>query len=490
MNNIIDRVTYKRKDWVILFSITLIGLLLRLYRLNAQSLWYDEAFSVWVSTKSLADMIHPIVQVSWNHPPLHYFLLHVWLKLLGTGDLQARLLSVIFGTLSIVMLYILAKLLFDSKTGLIAALLMTISQLGVMYSQEARPYTQLLFLAICSLYFFIKALREKNIGAWWIFVIVSILLLYTNFYSIFILLSLFLYAVIYRRKYSIPISWVIFGVILTIVIFIPWFTTGVIEKALNISELTGSQPFWFAVNPRSFVSAINSFNNGKVQGLFNASTWWAYILGGILFTLPLLFVWFYKENKPDSVYRENLIYLVLVCFIPLSLIIGISYVFGIQYDVRYVLFCTIPYYVLIARGLSGIKPSVLQATIIAFILFYSIFSLRANYFIPYKENYRDALTYLVSEQVAGDCTVFSPFGKIPLEYYIYIGNDKELRVIDLGDDIKNNNCDRLWFVAYRRVGWAIEENNKWESILESTMVKNYEKEYFWINVSLYVSPTK
>jgi 4-amino-4-deoxy-L-arabinose transferase-like glycosyltransferase len=77
-----------------------------------QSVWYDEALSLTRSRLPLAEMMAKVSQ-DFVHPPLHNFLLYVWYKIVGFGAWQSRLLSVIFHTLAIVIMYQLAQYLFE-----------------------------------------------------------------------------------------------------------------------------------------------------------------------------------------------------------------------------------------------------------------------------------------------------------------------------------------------------------------------------------------
>src|SRR5271157_3894677 len=115
--------------------VLLLGLLLRVLYLNHESVSGDEAFSISLTQEPLSQVIHKLV-LDLVHPPLHYLALRGWLKLFGFGLFQARMLSVIFGTLAIVFLYLLAEYLFDRRTALLSAVLMSVSQLAIMYSQE------------------------------------------------------------------------------------------------------------------------------------------------------------------------------------------------------------------------------------------------------------------------------------------------------------------------------------------------------------------
>ena len=137
--------------WVLPVVVVLLGLVLRIVYLMHESVSGDEAFSITLTRDPLGEMMRRLV-LDLVHPPLHYLALRGWLKVFGFGLFQARVLSVIFGTLAVVFLYLLAEYLFDRRTALLSALLMATSQLAIMFSQEARPYAQTHFLALLSAY--------------------------------------------------------------------------------------------------------------------------------------------------------------------------------------------------------------------------------------------------------------------------------------------------------------------------------------------------
>jgi uncharacterized membrane protein len=479
------------RQFLALFAIVLLGFALRLYHLDYQSLWYDEAFTVWMGTQPLSGMTDAIAEEgletgTLDHPPLHYVLLHTWFKLFGVGAYQARLLFMIFGVLAIPVLYLLARLLFDHRTGLLSALLLAVSQLGVMYSQETRPYALLLFFALCSVCLFVITLRYRRALAWWGFVLCVALMLYTHYYSIFIILPLLVFVAIYRRKYALPAGWLVGGLALVVAAFIPWLMSGIITQALQSNALFHDQAAYFAISVSSPIKAINAFNNGKLTGLLDASPWWTYLVGGLLFSVPALLAWIDATNKPGTDYRESLWLLALLCALPLVAILAVAALFNIQYDVRYVLFCAAPYYILVARGLFNLTSARLRLAVVALILLYSAVALRANYFMPYKENYRDALAFLAQEYREGDCAMFLPFEDVPRQWSIYQGDDATLRVASLDTAASAATpCDALWVVTYRRIGWAVEQDEAGERKLQAFYSKVREERFFWVHVSLY-----
>ena len=63
-----------------LLPILLLAFLLRIAYLDAQSLWWDEAFSVTVSSMDLHSLLIATLG-DRVHPPLYYLVLHFWLTL-------------------------------------------------------------------------------------------------------------------------------------------------------------------------------------------------------------------------------------------------------------------------------------------------------------------------------------------------------------------------------------------------------------------------
>ncbi len=94
-----------------LSAIVLIGASLRLYQLGTQSIWFDEAFSVWVAKAGVLQIIQTTAKDT--HPPLYYFILHYWMAIFGDSELAVRGLSAFFGILAIPMVYVIGRQLFD-----------------------------------------------------------------------------------------------------------------------------------------------------------------------------------------------------------------------------------------------------------------------------------------------------------------------------------------------------------------------------------------
>src|ERR1051326_3037664 len=62
-------------------AITVIAAALRWYRIDAQSLWYDEGISAHQLTRSFAEIVR--ASALDTHPPLYYWTLKAWGELCG-----------------------------------------------------------------------------------------------------------------------------------------------------------------------------------------------------------------------------------------------------------------------------------------------------------------------------------------------------------------------------------------------------------------------
>jgi len=130
----------------------MLALALRLYRLDGQSLWNDEGTSVALAARDLATITRNAAHDI--HPPLYYYALHFWVKLWGNSEVAVRSLSALYGALTVLIVYGLARRLYGWRVAIVAGALAAISPLQVYYSQEARMYAQVTLLGALSFWLF------------------------------------------------------------------------------------------------------------------------------------------------------------------------------------------------------------------------------------------------------------------------------------------------------------------------------------------------
>ena len=116
---------------IALLGIVLIAAFLRLYHLGTQSMWVDEAWSVWISKLAVSQMVQ--ATAADVHPPLYYVLLHYWIMVFGSSESAVRLLSALFGVLAIPTIYVVGRQLFNKEAGLAGALILALSSFNIRY---------------------------------------------------------------------------------------------------------------------------------------------------------------------------------------------------------------------------------------------------------------------------------------------------------------------------------------------------------------------
>ena len=114
-----------------------------------------------------------------DQDPIWFFLTDLSYKIFGVNMFAARFLAVLFGSLSILALYLIVKLLYNKTLALISSIILTFSSFHILMSL-AEMDVAMTFFILLSLFFFIKSLKEKNekyLPLSYIFLGIAILLL-------------------------------------------------------------------------------------------------------------------------------------------------------------------------------------------------------------------------------------------------------------------------------------------------------------------------
>jgi len=118
--------------------IVALALAARLFRADAQSLWYDEGTSAQLAGRTAREIV--TAAAGDIHPPLYYLLLAAWSRLFGHGVVALRALSAILGTAQVAATLAIGRRLGGARLGLVAGLLAATSPYLIWYGQEVRMY--------------------------------------------------------------------------------------------------------------------------------------------------------------------------------------------------------------------------------------------------------------------------------------------------------------------------------------------------------------
>jgi mannosyltransferase len=163
-------------------ALTVLGAVLRLYRLGHQGFWFDEGNTALLVHFSPGKMLGLIPQTE-STPPLYYCVAWVWARVFGYGEVGLRSLSAVSGVLLVPVVYGAGARLISRRAGLVACALAACSPLLIWYSQEARSYELLALLTSLSLLAFAfvrSAPTPRALAAW---VIASAAALATHYYA-------------------------------------------------------------------------------------------------------------------------------------------------------------------------------------------------------------------------------------------------------------------------------------------------------------------
>jgi hypothetical protein len=207
-------------DLLVVSAITLIAFALRVDELGVPSFWWDDSYSAMVASGSLSDIVATLAQQDF-HPPLHYFLLHYWLRLVGTGEFSLRYLSVIAGVLAVPAAWIAGRRIFGPLTGLLAAALFALSPYLWYYSQEARMFALVPVLAVLAIYFCARGARKPRLVDWLGYTAVVLLGIYDFYYFAFVPLAGGLWVMLGQRRASIRWAWCV-STAATALLYLPW----------------------------------------------------------------------------------------------------------------------------------------------------------------------------------------------------------------------------------------------------------------------------
>ena len=147
----------KRKKILVLLICLLIGFALRFYTFERKSLWLDEIYTYGEAKLGLEDQLKFYEEKPYYlHPPLFFILTH-FLSPFTKPERDLRLLPLIFGTLSVPMIYFLSRL-FSRRIALPCTLSLIFMAYHISLSQEGRSYSMLMFFGMAGLYFLMKHL--------------------------------------------------------------------------------------------------------------------------------------------------------------------------------------------------------------------------------------------------------------------------------------------------------------------------------------------
>ncbi len=298
-----------------LLAVCALAVLLRVVNVDQRTLWYDEAYSLLYSQTSISHE----AGAADVHPLLYYQTLHFWIRLFGDSAMAIRLLSVLFGVLTVPVAYALGRDWFGPRAGLASALITAVAPFHVQYSQEARMYALLTLALTSATWFYWRAWMRGGAVNWAGFTLLAALSMYTQQLAAFYLAALGLLPALLRDWRQLRRT--ALAACAAFALYLPWFVhlPGQLD---NVRRYWLSRPhilsIWLAL--RSMFSVNLDFD----------AAWWlpTFFLAALLPTLL-----FYRaarvlrRSTPGSAERRALIAALWLGCAPIGLMWLASVVF-------------------------------------------------------------------------------------------------------------------------------------------------------------------
>ncbi len=172
-----------------LLSVLLVAGGIRLELLAARSLWVDEAFSLHIAASGPGQIVNTS-RHSEPHPPGYYLLLWGWQRLAGSGFVLARLPSVFFGLLAVLLTWFVGRSVWGDWAGLAAAAVVAFHPFQVFASNEVRMYALLTAAGLAATFALLEAIQDPQCTRkWLLYGVLAAAVGYVSYYGFLLLVG-------------------------------------------------------------------------------------------------------------------------------------------------------------------------------------------------------------------------------------------------------------------------------------------------------------
>ena len=417
--------------------IIILGLILRLININ-QSLWLDETVQAITSKGTFLNLF---VELQGDfHPPLYHLLMWGWAHLFGNGEIAMRIPSVLFGTATIWVVYLIAKNLFPQKLSIIhyplsipgiASLFLATAPFHVYYSQEARTYAMTAFFATLSTYWLLRLMSQQKLSFKIAYIFSTALLLYSDYYGLFVFLAQVIAILIILRK---KITKFLFPWLGVVVLFLPCLPLLWIQLKTG-SQATAFLPEWGRLVNLSFLKVLPltfiKFSIGRIT-IFN-KTFYAFVSAFLLIVYGLILLKGFLKGR--KFFIDTCRWVILLWFLIPVVVAWLLSFFIPNYQPFRLLLVLPAFYLLLALGISGISSIKIRTMASAFIILVNLISLGVYFKNPFfhREDWRGAVNFI--EENGGEKTIVllpSYTSHWPYTYY----SQGKVKLIGVGQEIK------------------------------------------------------
>jgi uncharacterized membrane protein len=502
------------KYYFFVFIIIIISIFLRFFLLQNQSLWFDEGWSLALSDgATVQENLFEIVsrEAGDKYQPLYYLVLFYWRSAFGDSEFAIRSLSAFLGVGSVIAIFFTCLRVYGKKHALWSSMILAVSSFSVFYSQDARPYALLIFIASLQIYFFSHSITESKSNKIISQVLFGIFTAIGSFGSILTTifsLSLSLSHIIVYKNFKEWIQWWIPPVIFSSPMI--WFylsSPAASDPTATVVTRTGIpivQNIMFVIYGilvgTSYGPPLEQLRDqNRIKVLVS---YWPHLL--LLFiVITVIFIALVKSllrQRKRKIYQQAdylFTYLLIISFL-------LSFLFALATKInwlpRHSFYLCIPIFILIPSAFLhkyqlqnklNILPQVAKLATVALVIM-NVYSNFQYYLNPAytKDDYRSAVRYLLQHRDKSAKSVLV-FGQPKL--FQYYGDSSTLYVPDhilktvngknMAEKISTvtNNADSVFVIINREFNWKLNDIFK----KEIGYLYNLESESDWPYMKIY-----
>lgn len=168
---------------------------LRVYNLDGQDIWGDEAWSIAISAAPLGESLYMEA-----NPPFYFLLLRGTRWLWGSTPFGLRYLSVLCGVLAVAIIGRIAHQLANRHAKILTLFVAALSPFLIYYAQEARMYGPVLVGGAGSLLAFIRLQTKHSKWNWFAYITLSLIAIFSHYYSFALLFAQAIYVAIQELR--------------------------------------------------------------------------------------------------------------------------------------------------------------------------------------------------------------------------------------------------------------------------------------------------
>jgi hypothetical protein len=274
-----------------------------------------------------------------DEDPIWFFLTDLSYKIFGINMFAARFLAVLFGSLSVIVLYSIIKKIYNKSIALISSMILTFSSFHMLMSL-AEMDVAMTFFVLLSLYFLIKALKEKNekyLPVSYLFLGIAILV---KQIAIAFIPALVIFYICYKlkNKEKIQAKQILIFILVLFVVSLPTLTfnyllykdKGLVDlqfsRFLGIAKET-YKPIEATIQPFSFERLFFSSNNQKPGFIDGITFFWNF--DKLIFILGILGVIVALLTKKEFLSLWLLSFLFPFLFLAGTSLLEYHFIFGV-----------------------------------------------------------------------------------------------------------------------------------------------------------------